>query len=312
MNRLLTRIAIIMSAKIPASNSPAISLTVELNNGKRMPVIGFGTFRVTSAQEIYKCVDAALEAGYRSFDSATVYRNEHLLGKAFKDLLPKYNLKREDIFITSKLAPADLYPENVEKAVMSSCSNFQTSYLDLYLIHWPGAAGLPGENKRNITIRAEAWKILADLNKRGVLRSIGVSNYTKSHLEHLFSNDSGVRPVLNQVEIHPHYRTPDLVEFCQKNNVYVQAYCSLGGTGQKSLLQDQTVVKVAKKLKHSPAQVLLRWALQEDLLIIPKSVTPERIKENTQLDFVIPEDDMKQLNNISTHEKFGWDPLTVV
>ncbi|GLH03623.1 Aldo-keto reductase AKR2E4 [Gryllus bimaculatus] len=285
----------------------------------KLPPAGLemGTFRVTGGNNIYRCIEAALKTGYRLIDTAAVYNNEEDIGKALAELLPKFNLKREDIFITSKLyvgsvAPSDLRHDKVEKAVMTSCTKLGTSYLDLYLIHWPGAAGVPGTDSINATLRSGVWAALTKLYQKNIVHAIGVSNYTVDHLKKLLSNDYGVKPAVNQVEIHPHYRQPELTAFCKEHNIYVQAYCSLGGSGQDALMKDPSVEAIARTLQRPAAQILLRWALQNNLLIIPKSLSPDRIRSNIELDFTIPEQEMKVLNNMSHQHKYAWDPLTIL
>ncbi|KAJ9591683.1 hypothetical protein L9F63_001770, partial [Diploptera punctata] len=271
-----------------------------------------GTYRVHGQSVIYRVIEAALRAGYRSFDTAAVYRNEEAIGLAFKSLLPKYNLKREDIFLTTKLDPSEHGKGKTTKAVHESLEKLGTSYLDLYLIHWPGVARLPVISPQNAVLRAETWQELVSLHKKGILKAIGVSNYTIKHLKELLSNSGSVVPAVNQVEYHPHYPQPELLKFCQEQGILVQAYCSLGGSSDKLLLEDPTVISIAKKLSKTPAQLLLRWALQQGIGIIPKSVSPERIASNFLLDFNIPDSDINSLNNLSVREKYAWDPNQVL
>ncbi|KAK7574337.1 hypothetical protein V9T40_011528 [Parthenolecanium corni] len=295
-------------------DEPVISLLATLNDGRKFPVINFGTYQITGRSTILKVIDAALKAGYRGIDTAAVYRNEADIGHALKELLPKYNLRREDIYITSKLAPSDHgSEERVTKAVHSSLQNLDISYLDLYLIHWPAAQGISPADPSNSTIRSKTWETLSKLhdNGNGVLKSIGVSNYTAEHIKQLLETSS-VIPAVNQVEFHPHWQqTEELHSICEEHKILLQAYSSLGGTSNKSLLKDPVVERIAKKTGLSPAQVLLRWALQRNYAIVPKSVTPERIENNADLNEALSDEEMSELNNIGLKKKYAWNPDVV-
>nr|CAD7396731.1 unnamed protein product [Timema cristinae] len=312
-----------------------------------------GTYKIRGSDVIFDVIDEGLKAGYRSIDTAAVYHNEEDIGRALKELLPKYNLTREDIFVTSKLSPSDHCPTKVAVAARDSLARLDTPYLDLYLVHWPGVAGVAPDSANNPEVRIATWQELVSLHRQGLFRSIGVSNYTKHHLVQILANSAGVRPAVNQVEFHPHYKQPELLNFCYEEGVLLQAYSSLGGSSNHSLLEDPTVSKVAESLGRSPSQVLLRWALKQRvgslttalslddidqtrsngrmvLLsqytilpltgrsrfesqtgVIPKSVHPDRIAENIDLDFEIPQDSMRQLSSIQMMEKYAWDPNVV-
>ncbi|KAK9509232.1 hypothetical protein O3M35_006588 [Rhynocoris fuscipes] len=295
--------------KVLNSSIKVSETKVKLNCGIDMPVVGFGTYTIVGPRLAYQAIDAALAAGYRAFDTATSYDNEGDLGRVLKDLLPKYNLKREDIFITSKLAPEDHGAERVYSAVTRSLKLLDVSYLDLYLIHWPGSYLSSKDNQK---LRKESWKGLEDLYKDGKLKAIGVSNYTARHIRELLSYCS-VKPVLNQVEFHIYYRHPDdLLNLCSESDILLQAYSSLGGTSvNRQILEDPIVKSIADELAVQPAQVLLRWALQSGFGIIPRSRTPERILSNIQLDFTLSDKQMKTLNSIQHREKFDWNPDNV-
>ncbi|XP_045461944.1 glyoxal reductase-like isoform X2 [Harmonia axyridis] len=282
----------------------------KLQSGKFMPLIGFGTYLITGNQLIYQVLDEALAAGYRHIDTATVYHNETSIGQALKVLLPKYNLKREDIFITSKLAPID-QGEGAFSAVQESLKKLDCGYLDLYLIHWPGAGRLPVNSQENNKLRSKSWESLAKAVKAGLVKDIGVSNYTVKHLNELLMNDYGVKPSVNQVEWHPKFHQPELLNLCRQEGILLQAYSSLGGTGNSNLIRDPTVVQIAAQLQKTPAQVLLRWAVQQNIGIIPKARTEEHIKSNIDLNFEIPVEMMTRLSNLNSNEKFAWNPEVV-
>nr|CAD7417029.1 unnamed protein product [Timema poppensis] len=207
--------------------------------------------------------------------------------------------------------PSDHCPTKVAVAARGSLARLDTPYLDLYLVHWPGVAGVAPDSANNPEVRIATWQELAALHRQGLFRSIGVSNYTKHHLVQILANSAGVRPAVNQVEFHPHYKQPELLNFCYEEGVLLQAYSSLGGSSNHSLLEDPTVSKVAESLGRSPSQVLLRWALEQRVGVIPKSVHPDRIAENIDLDFDIPKDSMRQLSSIQMIEKYAWDPNVV-
>lgn len=286
-----------------------------LNNGNSMPAVGFGTYRIRCGETIMKVVDEALSAGYRMFDTASVYHNELLLNAAFKELLPKHELEREDIFVTTKLSPYDhKETELIEKAYKQSIENLGLEYVDLYLIHFPGTAKLACDDKRNIEIRNSIWASLVHLYDNGQVNAIGVSNFTEKHLQQILKNNHGVIPVVNQVEWHPYYYQTELLDYCKANEITLQAYCSFGGasSNDSTLIKHPSVTKIARKLEVTNAQVLLRWALQQDISVIPKSTDPKHIRENICLNFKIPEEDMRILNNLSSQKiKYAWDPSNV-
>ncbi|XP_012264456.2 aldose reductase A-like [Athalia rosae] len=285
---------------------------VKLSSGYQMPLVGFGTYTIKGKDLIQEVIDESLRVGFRSIDTAERYGNEEDIGEALKVLLPKYNLKREDIFVTTKLSPLSIgSPEKVSNAINKSLTALGLTYLDLYLIHWPGASSVPESSEENIKLRNQTWKVLADFQKRGLIRSIGVSNYLIRHLEELLQNDYGVRPAVNQVECHPRYRQEELKKFCDKENIHLQAYSSLGTSKTAELLQDPTVTSIAKEYNVSPARLLLRWALQQDIGIIPKASKKEHIRDNINLDFDISEDHMQQLSKLP-EKKYTWDPIRVV
>ncbi|KAJ3662327.1 hypothetical protein Zmor_006681 [Zophobas morio] len=283
------------------------AMKFQLPSGRLMPLIGFGTFQIHGRSLIREVLDYALAAGYRQIDTAAVYGNEEDIGHALKELLPKYNLRRGDIFITSKLSPSDQGDQALQ-ALQQSVENLNSGYLDLYLIHWPGAQGIPGNHPDNVKLRSASWEALMKGVELGLVRDIGVSNYTVRHLNELLSKNYSVRPAVNQVEWHPHCHGADLKNFCKSQGILLQAYSSLGGSNNPRLIKDPAVVQIATKIKKSPAQVLLRWALQQNIGIIPKARSKEHIEANIDLNFVISDGDMNTLSNMTKKEKYAWDP----
>ncbi|TSL34637.1 Prostaglandin F synthase [Bagarius yarrelli] len=281
---------------------------VQLNTGAQMPLLGLGTFRLQGPEETYRTVDAALTAGYRAFDIAAVYRNEADIGRALSTLLPKHGLSRADVFITSKLSPKD-QGSKARDGCLRSLEQLGLDYIDLFLIHWPGTQGLDVKDKRNPDSRAQSWATLEQFYAEGKFRAIGVSNYTVKHMQELLKSCSVVPAVL-QVEFHPRLAQRELRALCKKSGVCFQAYSSLG-TG--ILLSDPQVRKMAESYGKTPAQVLLRWAVQQNIPVLPKSCQPDRVQENGHLfDFELSDIDMAKLSEMDCSEKFCWDPSLVL
>uniref|UniRef100_A0A336LUG6 CSON001069 protein n=1 Tax=Culicoides sonorensis TaxID=179676 RepID=A0A336LUG6_CULSO len=285
----------------------------KLSTGYSIPLIGLGTYQIRGA-EIFPAIDFALQAGYRHIDTASGYRNEKEIGDALKSLLPKYNLNREQIFITSKLVPrVNQTKQQVVEIVKQSLSDLQTNYIDLYLIHWPGVSGIPVESAENSKYRRNTFEALSSCQKEGLCRSIGVSNYTVKHLKELLEQcTDGIRPTVNQVEWHPHFHQPELLEFCRKENIFLQAYSSLGTSNTTELKDDPQIKAIAQKLNKSPSQILLRWAFQQNIGILPKARSKSHIDENIDLNFTIPDSDMDLLNNMKVSYKYAWNPESVL
>jgi len=286
---------------------------VTLNTGFKIPLIGLGTYMINGTEKTNQIVDEALAAGYRLFDTAHLYKNEEFLGQAFKELLPKHNLTRKDIYITTKIVPSTKYKTEAdyEALVRQSLTNFQTTYIDLFLIHWPGVIDLPKTSPEVITYRHGAWKALSKFQSDGHIRSIGVSNFMVKHLEAL-RNASSVVPAVNQVEWHPQLHEDKLLNYCRDNNILFQAYSSLGSSKHTSLRLNPTVASIATKLDKSPSQVLLRWAYQNDIAIIPKASSRKHLVENISLDFTIPAEEMALLDGFEQTFRAAWDPNTVI
>lgn len=179
-----------------------------------------------------------------------------------------------------------------------------------YLIHWPGVSGLKSDHEDNSKFRRSTWKTLAGLQKSGLLKSIGVSNYLVVHLEDL-QDCSSVVPAVNQVEWHPRHFDTELLNYCREKGIFLQAYSSLGSSNSVSLRHDTTVIKIAEKVGKSPAQVLLRWAFQQNIGILPKGSSRSHIVENIDLDFTLPDDVMSSLGSLKVKEKYAWDPQVV-
>ena len=264
--------------------------TTTLHNGVKMPWFGLGVFKVQEGSEVVESVKAALRNGYKSIDTAAVYRNEEGVGQGIKEA----GVPREELFITTKVWNSDQGCESTLQAFETSMEKLGLEYLDLYLIHWPVA----GKYK-------ETWKALEKLYKDGKVRAIGVSNFHVHHLKDLMA-DAEIKPMVNQVEYHPHLAQTELLEFCKAEGIQIEAWSPLK---QGELLSEPTIVEIAEKHKKSPAQVILRWDLQNEVITIPKSVKEHRIIENADIfDFELSADDMDRLNSLNKNERVGPDP----
>ncbi|KAJ1374166.1 hypothetical protein KIN20_036791 [Parelaphostrongylus tenuis] len=279
---------------------------------EKMPIIGFGTYQIRNETVLHDVVDAALSCGYRFFDTAQIYGNEAALGRIFKELLPKYNLERSDIFITSKVSPANQGTEPAKKSVLESLANLQTDYIDLMLIHWPGTSRLPVGDARNAEGRRQTYKVLEELHGSGELRAIGVSNYEIRHLEELLGYCT-IHPAVNQVEFHPHFHQLDLLDFCKVHDIHFQAYSSLGGPDYRDdLFNDPVIQEMAKKYSVTIPQFLLAWATSQSISVLPRTTQRERVIENfAAKDVMVTETDIRKLLENGKHNKSCWDPTDV-
>lgn len=255
--------------------------TLALNDGRSIPQFGLGVWQVPNSSAT-RAVQAAFEAGYRSVDTAALYRNESGVG----DAIAASDIPREDLFITTKLQGGDRGYDGALRGFDESIAKLKLDYIDLYLIHWPGRS-----DKKYV----EAWQAFKQLQADGRARSIGVSNFDVSHLRRLF-DETGTVPAVNQIELHPELPQATLRAFHAENGIVTESYSPLA-VGR--LVNDRTVGRVAEKYGRTPAQVLLRWNLQLGNRIIPKSVRPQRIQENIDIfDFELAEDDMALLTGL--------------
>ena len=263
---------------------------IELNNGVRMPWLGLGVFQMTGPSEAENAVSWAIEAGYRAIDTAAAYGNEEDVGRGIR-MSP---VPREELFLTTKVWNADLRSGKVREAFEASLKRLGTDYIDLYLIHWP----VPNCYKA-------AWDILQTLYSEGRIRAIGVSNFMEEHLDDIIT-DVGVVPAVNQIEYHPRLVQPKLMDYCRERNIRITAWSPLM---QGGVFQIPEIGRVAEKHGRTVVQIVLRWNLQNGVIVIPKSSRRDRIRDNGDIfDFHLDEQDMAVLNGLNTAERTGPDP----
>ncbi|MBH9986586.1 MULTISPECIES: aldo/keto reductase [Lactobacillus] len=269
-----------------------------LNNGAKMPTIGFGTWQTPDGDVAKNSVIDAINAGYRLIDTAAAYGNEESVGKGIKES----GINRYDLFVTTKLwNDKHGYQETIQ-AIDESLEKLGLDYLDLYLIHWPNPKAV---RDHWAELNAESWLAMEDQYKAGKLRAIGVSNFRREHMDELLKTAS-IRPAVNQIYLNPSDMQEDVVSYNNELNILSEAYSPLGTGG---LIGNKTVSEVAEHYGKTPAQVLLRWSLQHQFAPLPKSVHTDRIKENVDIfDFVIDEEDMKTLDGLHGAADLATDP----
>ncbi len=268
--------------------------SIKLNNGVYIPSIGFGTSLVTG-DECIKVIKMAINVGYRHIDTASAYENEVEIGKAIR----QSNVKREDLFITSKVWKDSMGYDNTLRSFENSLKRLDLEYVDLFLIHWPKN----GDEQLNI----DTWKALERIYKEGKAKAIGVSNFLKHHLE-IILNNCNVVPSINQIEFHPGLIRKETIDFCKRNNIVIEAWAPLG---KGKMLNNETLVNIAKKYNKSVAQLCLKWCLQNDVIPLPKSENVERMKQNLDLfDFTITKEDMDIINNMEFFAGSDMNPDT--
>ncbi|MCD2255519.1 aldo/keto reductase [Lactobacillus sp. CC-MHH1034] len=265
--------------------------SVLLANGKSMPQLGLGVFKVNQASDVKQAVKWALEAGYRSIDTAMIYHNEQWVGEA----IAESGIPREELFITSKLWNADRGYDQTKRAFQETLNRLQLDYLDLYLIHWPA----PGY--------VESWQAMEELYGLDKIKAIGVSNFEISHLKNLMAQ-TAIKPMVDQVETHPYFQQKALHQFLKENDIFHEAWGPLG-QGQANLLQDAVLNELAEKHQKTVAQIIIRWHIQRDEIVIPKSIHQNRIIENANVfDFKLTAEEMNQIAVIDKNQRHSHDP----
>lgn len=269
---------------------------ITLNDGLRIPTVGFGTWKISDT-DAPVVVEEALAAGYRSIDTAAVYANESGIGVALKNS----GLDRSEIFLTTKVWNSEQGYDSTLRAMDTSLRKLKTDYVDLYLIHWP----MPAQDKYVAT-----WKALNRLRTEGIARSIGVCNFNIDHLERLIG-ETGVVPVLNQIELHPYFQQKALRDFHAKHNIATEAWSPLA---RGKMFEDEVIVGLANKYNKTPSQIVLRWHFDNGIIAIPKSSNTKRILENIDIfDFNLDESDLALIATLDdVNGRTSYDPATAV
>ncbi|XP_067133092.1 aldo-keto reductase family 1 member B1-like isoform X1 [Centruroides vittatus] len=289
-------------------------LRVQLSNGYKIPAIGLGTWK-SKLGEGKQAVKDAIELGYRHIDCALYYENEEEIGEAIKEKIDDGTVKREELFITSKCWNTYHSKDKVVECCQKSLKALKLDYLDLFLIHWPmgykeGGDLLPTDANGHFLFSdvdyLETWMGMEECHKRGYVRSIGISNFNISQIKRLWEN-AIIKPVMNQVESHPYLNQFELLEFCNRLNVKITAYCPLGAPyqygskpGEKNLLEDPILKEIASNYSKTTAQVALRYQIQRGVIVVPKSSNKERLKSNIEIfDFKLSRDEMKAIEALN-------------
>lgn len=267
-----------------------IDSTVTLHDSVNMPRLGLGVFQTEEGDEVEQAVGWALEAGYRHIDTAALYRNERGVGRA----VAAAEVPREDVFVTTKVWNTEQGYQPTKQSLHDSLQRLGMDYVDLFLIHWP-----------NDELTSETWRAMEELQQEGLTRAIGVSNFLRPHLEVLFEGAT-VTPAINQVEFHPHNQEWDLVAFCREHGIEYEAWSPLK---RGRVLDDPTLAAIGESHSVSTAQVILRWLLQEGIVVIPKSVHRERIIANADVyGFELSPDDIAVIRSLDRSERIGPMP----
>ncbi|PVZ97865.1 hypothetical protein BB558_000719 [Smittium angustum] len=294
----------------------SLDRTILLNNGVRIPIFGFGTFKMTDKEELKQLIKDSIKIGYRHIDTATMYQNEEAIGEALEEVFndPSYGVSRKDIWITTKLCTDDQGYEGTYRSVANSLKKLRTDYIDLYLIHWPYTSGRERSDVSNKETRKESWKALEELYEKKTLRAIGVSNFYIQHMEDLLTY-AKVVPAINQCEYHPLLFIKEEVENCKKHGIAFEAYRSLvAGKLLDGTFNAEQLDEVAKKHGVTKAQVLLAWSLNRDIIVIPKASSESRLRQNFESQTIIlDQEDMEKIDSISKtmNARITSDPNTM-
>ncbi|KAF5276032.1 hypothetical protein FQA39_LY00828 [Lamprigera yunnana] len=282
-------------------------------NENKIPIIGLGTSQASSV-EVIQAVKDAIDIGYRHIDCAFIYKNEKDVGTALAAKISDGTVKREDLFITSKLWNTYHRPGIVETALRRSLKDLRLEYVDLYLVHWPlGYKEEEQSNNQEIQPQfsdydyVDTWKAMEEIQKKGLAKSIGLSNFNKHQIERVLEK-AEILPVVNQIERHPYFNQEKLIDFCKSKNIEIIAYSPFGSPGRfqnrMKLLEDDRLKKIANKYNKTPAQIALRWQIQKNVVVIPKSINKSRLRENFDIfNFTLSLEDMSVIDSFHNGER---------
>lgn len=292
---------------------------VLLSSGYKIPSIGVGMFKTKDLNEVERTIQGALDAGYRHIDTAFSYFNEEYIGSCLQKLFLENKIKREDVFIVSKLPPNGLRPDAVPDFFHKSLSDLKLDYLDLYLVHFPVAAKrtdddsviFPMKNgvyEGDVVDLVETWRALEKLVKEGLVKSIGLSNCNSQQIQRVY-DAAEIKPSILQVECHAYLPQFELQDFCKKLNIAITAYAPLGSPGTTGgdirLIDEDKLKPMCQKYRKTPAQILLRYLVQRDIIVIPKSSNPKRLAENFQIfDFSLSDEEMLALKSLARNKRY--------
>lgn len=266
---------------------------ITISNGVKMPMVGLGVFKSKDGEETENAIQYAIDSGYRHIDTAKIYGNEQSVGNAIKNC----SVAREEIFLTTKLWNEDIRAGKFVESFNESLEKLQTDYVDMYLIHWPADGYV------------DAWKAMEKLYNEKKIRVIGVSNFNPRHFDEL-SKVLEIKPMVNQIESSPSFTNQAIIDYCQKENIVVQAWRPFGGEGAP-LLTDEALLEMAKKYNKTVAQIIIRWHLERNVVALAKSVTKERIVANFDVsDFELSAEDVAAITAMDKNKRFGPDPET--
>ncbi len=266
---------------------------ITVSNGVEIPMLGLGVFKSKDGEETENAIQYAIDAGYRHIDTAKIYGNEQSVGRAIKNC----GVAREEIFLTTKMWNEDIRTGKFVESFEESLEKLQTDYVDMYLIHWPADGYV------------EAWKAMEKLYNEKKIRIIGVSNFNPHHFDTL-AKTAEIKPMVNQIESSPSFNNQAVIDYCQKQNIVVQAWRPFGGEGAP-ILKDEALLEIAKKYNKTTAQIILRWHIERNLVALAKSVTKERIESNLEIfDFELSKEDVAAITVMDKNKRFGPDPDT--